>query len=232
MRLWVALIRGSVSEGKIFKREAMRYISTQRITRLCAMAAATVLAAGCAVNQPNVAGMAASVTPEGWSNAPLPFGAPVVFKDFWQRWNDPGLVAVVERAIAANPDVLTAAAEQTPNGAEEYAVTVPLAPYIEYYEIAADSTLPVGHNIYDAPRRRKLAIEKYPWYGYETERPKTIPVTIGSDNWIGKNATLMKGTIIGNRCIVGYATILCKLHVPDNKTVVQSIEIKEFPNSI
>lgn len=74
------------------------------------MAAATVLAAGCAVNQPNVAGMAASVTPEGWSNAPLPFGAPVVFKDFWQRWNDPGLVAVVERAIAANPDVLTAAA--------------------------------------------------------------------------------------------------------------------------
>ena len=47
-------------------------------------------------------------------------------------------------------DVLTAAAEQTPNGAEEYAVTVPLAPYIEYYEIAADSTLPVGHNIYDA----------------------------------------------------------------------------------
>ena len=88
----------------------MRYISTQRITRLCAMAAATVLAAGCAVNQPNVAGMAASVTPEGWSNAPLPFGAPVVFKDFWQRWNDPGLVAVVERAIAANPDVLTAAA--------------------------------------------------------------------------------------------------------------------------
>ena len=47
-------------------------------------------------------------------------------------------------------DVLTAAAEQTPNGAEEYAVTVPLAPYIEYYEIAADSTLPIGHNIYDA----------------------------------------------------------------------------------
>lgn len=88
------------------------------------------------------------------------------------------------------------------------------------------------HNIYDAPRRRKLAIEKYPWYGYETERPKTIPVTIGNDNWIGKNATLMKGTMIGNRCIVGYATILCKTHVPDNKTVVQSIEIKEFPNDI
>lgn len=47
-------------------------------------------------------------------------------------------------------DVLTAAAEQTPDGAEDYAVTVPLAPYMEYYEIAAESTLPVGHNMHDS----------------------------------------------------------------------------------
>ena len=47
-------------------------------------------------------------------------------------------------------EVLTTAAEQTPAGAEDYAVTVPLAPYIEYYEIAADSTLPVGHAVYDS----------------------------------------------------------------------------------
>lgn len=37
-------------------------------------------------------------------------------------------------------DVLTAAAEQTPAGAEEYAVTIPLDPYLDYYTIVFDST--------------------------------------------------------------------------------------------
>ena len=89
----------------------MLCISTMRVTRLCAAVIAAMLATGCAVvDQPNVVEMAASVTPEGWSNAPLPFGETTAFKDFWRRWDDPGLLAVVERAMAANPDIMTAAA--------------------------------------------------------------------------------------------------------------------------
>lgn len=89
----------------------MRHIRTIRMTRLCAAALAAIMAAGCAVvEQPNVVEMAASVTPAGWSNAPLPFGDATAFKNFWLRWEDPGLLAVVERATAANPDIMTAAA--------------------------------------------------------------------------------------------------------------------------
>lgn len=88
------------------------------------------------------------------------------------------------------------------------------------------------HNIYGVTQRRNLTIEKFPACGYEYERPKTIPVQIGDDNWIGRGVTLLKGTIIGNRCIVGYGTILCKVHVPDNNTVIQSIELKMLPNGI
>lgn len=55
-------------------------------------------------------------------------------------------------------DVLTAAAEQTPAGAEEYAVTVPLAPYLDYYEIADDSSLPIRYTM-DGPQFWPTATE-------------------------------------------------------------------------
>lgn len=88
------------------------------------------------------------------------------------------------------------------------------------------------HNIYEASIRRDLTIKKYPMFGYEYERPKTNPILIGNDNWIGKNATLLKGTVIGDRCIIGCSTFLIKIHVPDNNTVVQSHDLKIFSNKI
>ena len=88
------------------------------------------------------------------------------------------------------------------------------------------------HTIYKADQRRNLTISKYPVYGYEFEKPKTKPVIIGNDNWIGKNTTLLKGTVIGNRCIVGYGTILSHVKISDNQTVVQSNDVKIFSNSI
>lgn len=88
----------------------MRDTTTKRTFKLCAAAISALLVAGCAVEQPNVNEMSAAVMPQGWSNAPLPFGDAAAFKHFWLRWNDPGLAAVVERATLANTDVLTAAA--------------------------------------------------------------------------------------------------------------------------
>ena len=77
-----------------------------------------------------------------------------------------------------------------------------------------------------------LILGENPVYGYEFEKPKTKPVIIGNDNWISKNTTLLKGTVIGNRCIVGYGTILSHVKISDNQTVVQSNDIKIFSNSI
>lgn len=88
------------------------------------------------------------------------------------------------------------------------------------------------HNIYKATERRELTISKYPIYGYEYEKPKTKPVIIGNDNWIGKNASILKGSSIGNKCIIGYGTLLSNVQIADNHTVVLSNNLKIFENRI
>ena len=88
------------------------------------------------------------------------------------------------------------------------------------------------HNIYTADKRRVLTDSKYPSFGYEYEKPKTSPVTIGSDNWIGKNVSLLKGTKIANRCIIGYSTVLSNIKLEDNKTIVTSYNYKILDNKI
>lgn len=88
------------------------------------------------------------------------------------------------------------------------------------------------HTIYKADQRRNLTISKYPVYGYEYERPKTKPVIIGNDNWIGKNSTLLKGAVIGDRCIVGYGTLLSHVQIPSNRTAVQENNVKILVNDI
>lgn len=74
--------------------------------------AGAVLAAltGCAVQQPDIGAMTASVTPKAWSASSLPEGDLAAMEDFWRRWNDESLEALVSRAQAVNTDVLAAAA--------------------------------------------------------------------------------------------------------------------------
>lgn len=88
------------------------------------------------------------------------------------------------------------------------------------------------HNIYKATERRDLTISKYPIYGYEFEKPKTKPIVIGSDCWIGKNATILKGTAIGNKCVIGYGVILSNVQIGDNHTIVLSKNLRIFENKI
>ncbi|NLW88474.1 MAG: acyltransferase [Clostridiaceae bacterium] len=46
----------------------------------------------------------------------------------------------------------------------------------------------------------------------------TAPITIGNDVFIGYNSTILAGTTIGNRCIVGACSLL-KGEYPDNSVI-------------
>lgn len=88
------------------------------------------------------------------------------------------------------------------------------------------------HNIYPVEKRRKLTIDKFPEYGYEYEKPKTKQVIIKSDNWIGKNVSILKGTEIANRCIVAYGCILTNMSIDDNNTIISELNVKTIKNKI
>jgi acetyltransferase-like isoleucine patch superfamily enzyme len=88
------------------------------------------------------------------------------------------------------------------------------------------------HNIYKADKRRELTINKFPVFGYEFEKPKTKPITIGNDCWIGREATLLKGVNLSNKCIVGYKTVLLNCTVNEGVSVVPDVTNKFFDNKV
>lgn len=88
------------------------------------------------------------------------------------------------------------------------------------------------HNIYKSEKRREITDSQYPDFGLEFEKPKTIPISIGSDCWIGKGVSVLKGTNIGDRCIVGYGTLLSHVSVPENKTIFNQPQLKIIDNQL
>lgn len=88
------------------------------------------------------------------------------------------------------------------------------------------------HCIYPVEKRRVLAESKYPLFGFEYERPKTKAVSIGDDCWIGKRVAILKGSVIGNRCIIGYGTTVSNQIVPENKTVTEQKILRFYENQI
>lgn len=86
------------------------------------------------------------------------------------------------------------------------------------------------HNIYSAERRREIT--KKEGIGHEYEKPKTAKVVIGSDCWIGKGASILKGVTLSDRCVVGFHTLLTDTLIPANTTVVTQISYKMFENNI
>lgn len=88
------------------------------------------------------------------------------------------------------------------------------------------------HNIYKAEKRREITVSKYPSFGYEYEKPKTKAVRIGNDNWIGKNVTILKGTCIEDKCVIGYGTLLSSVKIPSNRTVVQNHVLTILKNEV
>lgn len=88
-------------------------------------------------------------------------------------------------------------------------------------------------NIYDTNthsldwRERRERIDLgYPHGASEINRPNTRPVVIGDDVWIGKRAIILKGTVLGDRTIVGMGSVVCGKIVPaDCKVVSSSVRI-------
>lgn len=76
------------------------------------------------------------------------------------------------------------------------------------------------HTVHSRDERRRITEEHYPYYGYENKRPKTKPIIIGNDCWIGENASILKGTIINDEVIVGYNCLLSNVEIPSKTTVV------------
>ena len=82
------------------------------------------------------------------------------------------------------------------------------------------------HNIYPLDKRREITEKYWPYFGKEIERPKTKPVHIGDDCWIGENAAILKGTSLNNEVIVGYGTVLIGQSVNKGKKIVSSSDIR------
>lgn len=76
------------------------------------------------------------------------------------------------------------------------------------------------HCQYSTEERRAKTIADFPIVGKETERPKTQPVIIGNDCWIGKHAVLLKGTHLSNQVTVGVRTLISNQVIPEKATVV------------
>lgn len=81
------------------------------------------------------------------------------------------------------------------------------------------------HCIYPPERRKKIAREYFPYFGYENERPKTKPIIIKDGCWLGEKVSLLKGVELGENVIVGYNTMLLHMKIDDNCTVVQNIDL-------
>ncbi|MBR3071935.1 MAG: acyltransferase [Fibrobacter sp.] len=67
--------------------------------------------------------------------------------------------------------------------------------------------------------------------GLSALRYKTSPVIIGNNVWIGANAVILRGTKIGDNCVVGAGCVL-KGEYPANSVIVQkrATDMKVFQN--
>lgn len=65
---------------------------------------------GCAVQSPDYSRLLSDAAPQQWTASTLPAGHIAAWQDFWARWEDPELVELITKALAANPDIETAAA--------------------------------------------------------------------------------------------------------------------------
>ena len=71
--------------------------------------------------------------------------------------------------------------------------------------------------------RRALAEKYFPALGMEVDKPKTAPVVIGDDCWLGEYSTILKGSSLSNGVTVGYRTTISNLSISENQTVVSNL---------
>lgn len=64
------------------------------------------------------------------------------------------------------------------------------------------------HCIYSPSVRREKTISDFPVIGSESKRPKTKPVIIANDCWVGKGSVILKGSVLENEAIVATRAIV------------------------
>lgn len=99
----------------------------------------------------------------------------------------------------------------------------------DYNMISYDCTIwdTNTHCMYTPEVRRHKTKLEFPMIGAESERPKTNPIVIGSDCWIGKGAVILKGSILEDSVVVGTKAIICNQIVKKARKIVpcKSIEV-------
>lgn len=56
--------------------------------------------------------------------------------------------------------------------------------------------------------------------GVERKAYKTAPIVIGKNCWIGANVIILRGTTIGDHCLIGAGSVV-KGNIPDRVTLIQ-----------
>lgn len=74
----------------------------------------------------------------------------------------------------------------------------------------------------DWSERRDLILRGFPHGASELQKPKTSPIKIGDDVWIGNQATILKGAEIGAKCIVGTRVTVGRGKYPDSSIITNS----------
>lgn len=87
----------------------------------------------------------------------------------------------------------------------------------DYIEIGKNTIIAANVSIYDHDHiyNGKEGVNK--------KKFNTSPIVIGEGCWIGTNVVLLKGTKIGNRCVVGAGSVLKGIY-PDDSLIIQNRE--------
>ncbi|MCI6643183.1 MAG: hypothetical protein MSH18_03130 [Bacteroidales bacterium] len=84
------------------------------------------------------------------------------------------------------------------------------------------------HTIYSPEVRAELTRNYFPYFGKETERPRTSPVIIEDYCWMGERSAILKGTHIAEGVIVGFGTLICGKSIEKGRTVVAKSSLLIF----
>lgn len=82
------------------------------------------------------------------------------------------------------------------------------------------------HSKLSKQQRRHITEARFPYFGYEGSRPETASVRIGDDCWVGENVAILKGSHIGDGCIIGFGTMICGKDIPSECRVVNERVLK------
>ena len=86
------------------------------------------------------------------------------------------------------------------------------------------------HAFYKDDTRRRMTREEYPNIGSEKDKPVTRSVVIGDDCLLGEECVILKGSNVGNRCVIGVHSVVAGASIPTgtmavgNPSIVKNIK--------